>query len=364
MAAFSASPTGQSMFVEQADGSVYGFGLDTSSQLGNDGTTNATSPTVVLNLAPVTTMQASTYTYSGDGNRISVATPAGLAEFAWDTTSSIPEVLSDGTYSYLYGPSGEVVEQVSQGGTATFLVQDQLGSTRLLVNSSGSVVGSYAYDTYGAVAGEAGSSSSAIGFAGGYEDSSTGLIYLIHRYYDPMTAEFVSVDPLVSQTGQAYTYSASDSVNVTDPSGEISQQGPTGTAVDCGQDTYTWDYWDGDEEEYPVILAQACLYETSKGGIFVQFNIDGATYPAFYYWDGNINVSIKYKRKDGNTPFNGTTPVVQTPETSTINQNETSPVDRNPKTGWYYVIFWIHDYTEDVNKGTYNGYPGYFSYWI
>ena len=92
-------------------------------------------------LIPVTTTQASTYTYNGDGLRMSADTPAGLVTFAWDTTGSNPEVLSDDTYSYVYGPDGEVVEQVTQSGTATFLVQDQIGSTRLLVNSSGSVVG-------------------------------------------------------------------------------------------------------------------------------------------------------------------------------------------------------------------------------
>jgi RHS repeat-associated protein len=220
VASFSTGPAGSAALVEQPDSSVYGFGLNSSGQLGNDSTTNADSPTVVLNLSPVTTTQASTYTYNGDGLRMSADTPAGLATFAWDTTGSNPEVLSDGTYSYVYGPDNEVVEQVSQSGTPAFLIQDQIGSTRLLVNSSGSVMGSYAYDTYGAGAGETGSSSSAIGFAGGYEDGTTGFVYLVHRYYDPGTGEFLSVDPLQSQTGQPYQYAAEDPANIDDPTGE------------------------------------------------------------------------------------------------------------------------------------------------
>ena len=48
VSAFSASPAGQATFVEQADGSVYGWGSNAAGQLGNNGTTNALSPGPVL----------------------------------------------------------------------------------------------------------------------------------------------------------------------------------------------------------------------------------------------------------------------------------------------------------------------------
>ncbi|MHB8262526.1 MAG: RHS repeat-associated core domain-containing protein, partial [Acidimicrobiales bacterium] len=56
------------------------------------------------------------------------------------------------------------------------------------------------------------------GYAGGYTDP-TGLIYLINRYYDPSTGQFISVDPLVSLTGQPYQYVGGDPVNQVDPLG-------------------------------------------------------------------------------------------------------------------------------------------------
>ncbi|MHB1790248.1 MAG: RHS repeat-associated core domain-containing protein, partial [Acidimicrobiales bacterium] len=55
-------------------------------------------------------------------------------------------------------------------------------------------------------------------FADGYRDP-TGLLYLINRYYDPSTAQFISVDPLVGVTGQAYSYAGNDPVNGSDPLG-------------------------------------------------------------------------------------------------------------------------------------------------
>ena len=37
--------------------------------------------------------------------------------------------------------------------------------------------------------------------------------YLVNRYYDPSTAQFLAVDPLVGQTGQAFSYANDDPVN-------------------------------------------------------------------------------------------------------------------------------------------------------
>ena len=44
-------------------------------------------------------------------------------------------------------------------------------------------------------------------------------IYLIGRYYDPATGQFLSVDPLVDETGQAYAYTGDNPVNAVDPNG-------------------------------------------------------------------------------------------------------------------------------------------------
>ena len=46
-----------------------------------------------------------------------------------------------------------------------------------------------------------------------------GRHYLIGRYYDPQTGQFLSVDPLIDETGQPYAYAGDDPVNLADPSG-------------------------------------------------------------------------------------------------------------------------------------------------
>jgi RHS repeat-associated protein len=46
-----------------------------------------------------------------------------------------------------------------------------------------------------------------------------GGVFLNNRYHDPTTGTFLSVDPLVARTGQAYLYGAGNPVTFSDPSG-------------------------------------------------------------------------------------------------------------------------------------------------
>jgi RHS repeat-associated protein len=42
---------------------------------------------------------------------------------------------------------------------------------------------------------------------------------VVDRYYDPDTGQFLTVDPDVDETGQAYAYAGGDPANLNDPSG-------------------------------------------------------------------------------------------------------------------------------------------------
>ena len=177
---------------------------------------------------PTSSAQTTTFCYDGNGVRRGATTSTGTTSFVYDESTSVPEILSNGGTDFVYGPSGEVDEQIDTGsGTPTYLVHDQLGSTRLLTDSSGTVIGTYAYDAYGNEVQRTGPTTTPIGYAGGYTDSSTGLLYLIHRYYDPTTGQFLQVDPLVAQTDQPFSYANDDPVNGSDPSG-LAKNEPAG----------------------------------------------------------------------------------------------------------------------------------------
>jgi len=156
-----------------------------------------------------------TYAYNGDGLRTAKTVSGITTTETWDTSTSIPTLLTDGTTAYIYGPDGLPIEQVSASGTL-YYHHDQLGSTRALTNSSGAVVASYTYDPYGNLKAQTGTVDTPLRWNGQYQDSESGLYYLRARYYDPATGQFLSRDPLVAVTGSAYGYAADNPLNVVD----------------------------------------------------------------------------------------------------------------------------------------------------
>ncbi len=159
-----------------------------------------------------------TYAYNGEGLRASQTISGTTTFLAWNVTESLPLILSDGTNSYIYGPGGLPVEQVSSGGTVSYMHHDQQGSTRLLTGSTGTVTGKCTYGAYGAPTCE-GTTTTPLGYDGQYTSSDTGLVYMRARVYDPATAQFLTVDPMLAITGAPYNYASDNPLNHGDASG-------------------------------------------------------------------------------------------------------------------------------------------------
>jgi RHS repeat-associated protein len=78
------------------------------------------------------------------------------------------------------------------------------------------------YEAYGNTA--AGTIPNGIGFTGHVNDPDTGLVYMQQRYYDPLAARFMSLDPVATNanTGRSfnrYEYARSNPYKFTDPDG-------------------------------------------------------------------------------------------------------------------------------------------------
>lgn len=159
------------------------------------------------------------YTYDGNKMRVSETVNGTAKHLTWDASEQPEPLLSNETNSYIYGPAGMPIEQISSGGTVLYLHHDQQDSTRLLTGTTGSVEGAYTYGAYGNTEEHTGTSTTPLGYDAQYTSSDTGLIYLRARIYDPGTDQFLSVDPEVSSTLQPYDYADDTPINAGDPTG-------------------------------------------------------------------------------------------------------------------------------------------------
>jgi RHS repeat-associated protein len=126
-----------------------------------------------------------------------------------------------------YHAGGQTLMQQA-GENRYFYLQDRLGSTRQVINTSASVVNSYTYDPWGnAFASETSETvSNHYQFANYHWDETVGMYYLNARWYDPVILRFTGRDPVRGDfqeplTLHPYLYCLNNAVNATDPTGEF-----------------------------------------------------------------------------------------------------------------------------------------------
>ncbi len=215
--AFSSSTVGERLSSTPSGGHPTAYGWNQAGNLVCETAANSSG----YSCANINSTVTTTYGYNGDGLRMS-DTPAGgsTQQFTWNTIGSVPKLLEDGANYYLYGPSlgSAPLEQITiAGSTPTYLVSDTTG-VREQIGNTGSVVGSMSYDSYGNSCSTC-SIATPFGFEGSYTDATT-LLYLVHRYYDPATEQFLSMDPRADLTGTPYAFTGGDPVNGSDPTGQ------------------------------------------------------------------------------------------------------------------------------------------------
>ncbi len=168
-----------------------------------------------------------TYTYDGDGLRASKTSGGTTASFVWDHTADNALLLSDGSFYYVYGPDGLPLMQINVTDDATqWYGHDTLGDTRLLVDAAANMSATFSYDAYGNVTASGGRVDTPLRYRGEYQDKETGFTYLRARYYDAQTAQFLTRDPIVAATRDAYGYTGGDPLNNVDPSGFAKEKAP------------------------------------------------------------------------------------------------------------------------------------------
>jgi RHS repeat-associated protein len=203
-------------------------------------TTSVTAPSVTATHAndELLVFQGAFGTFSGKA----WTPPSGTMETAQvnstanDSTGLAAESLgasgATGTETSTFGASANLTTvsvALLPATNALFFHQDQLGSARMLTNTAGAVEATFTYDPYGDITASTGPATTAFLFADQYRDAESGFYYLRARYYDPATAQFLTVDPDVATTLSPYAYVADDPLNATDALGLCSWIGIFGS---------------------------------------------------------------------------------------------------------------------------------------
>ena len=211
----------------------------------------------------VTPDGTSTYSYGTMGELLSVTTPTKTITYKHNANNQRVAKLVDGTVveKYLwanlttllavYDSSDNLVQRfeyadnrmpvaMTQGADKYYLHYDQVGSLRVVTDSSHSIIKEISYDTYGNVLSDSDEAFTVpFGFAGGLYDQDTRLTRFGYRDYDAYAGKWTAKDPIGFDGGDSnlYGYVLGDPVDFVDPMGleeTITPVEPIGISEDPG----------------------------------------------------------------------------------------------------------------------------------
>jgi RHS repeat-associated protein len=189
------------------------------------------------------------YTYHPDGSLDTIIYPGGTITNTWDTIGNrVGITVNEAAYSFIYDPTADipaVLEENRPGGVVVryyrtpdgaliarkkgvewrYYHYDELGSTRLLTDSSGNVIDQYCYDAWGNVTSHIGSTTDnpyqyvgALGYYTHWQCPDAKLLQLGFRFYNPEIGRFTQIDPIGDELSW-YTYCGGNPLAYVDPWG-------------------------------------------------------------------------------------------------------------------------------------------------
>jgi RHS repeat-associated protein len=239
-AATGVTPTGDTL-----SGSGFSYdanGNETAAKSAIGRTTTYGDRDQATSFTPDTTGYVINQSYSGTGNRERVK--SGSTTFVNSDLAPAPAYSTTGTTSTwtVRDPKGKLIAvRIGTSATSTsdyYPFTDNLDNVRALVTATGSTPDvAYTYSAYGATTSTTGSLNQPYRYGGGYTDTSTGLIKLGVRYYDPVLGRYTQHDP-TNQEQHPYAYSKGCPSTYNDPSGAISD-------LTCRFSGITTGFWAG-----------------------------------------------------------------------------------------------------------------------
>ena len=176
-----------------------------------------------------------TNSYDNDGIRTKKVVNGVTTEFYTSGSAILAQKSSDGTrLDFLYDDKGNLFA-MEYAGERYFYQKNLQGDITGLIDSTGTEVVTYTYDTWGKLLSKTDGSGNGLAeknpfrYRGYYYDAEVSLYYVSSRYYDPETRRFVNADDvkvLTVEPGEMteknlYAYCNNNPVNFQDKEGEF-----------------------------------------------------------------------------------------------------------------------------------------------
>lgn len=175
----------------------------------------------LIQITNLTTGHISQFAYDGLSRRIQITeTPkngtASTVNYLWCNEKPCATFTPQGHALKLFFAQGEYHTADHQ---ALYYAKDHLGSIMQVVNAKGQVLGSQKYTPYGTVISQSGVIPT-FGYAGMYQHQPSGLNLTWYRAYNPITARWLSKDPIEEAGGlNLYGYVGGSPLMGIDPMG-------------------------------------------------------------------------------------------------------------------------------------------------
>jgi RHS repeat-associated protein len=169
------------------------------------------------------------YSYNAQGYRVEKKVNSSTTRYLYEYDKVVLE--TDGsnnqTAVQVYGTNllyRSTTNDAGNGAQSYYYLYNAHGDVTSLLDMSGNIAVSYDYDAFGNIIGQTGTADNPIRYAGYQYDEESGLYYLNARYYDSVTARFITEDTYAGQRNDPlslnlYTYCANNPIIYTDPSG-------------------------------------------------------------------------------------------------------------------------------------------------
>jgi RHS repeat-associated protein len=186
-------------------------------------------------VVPGTNGGTTTFRYDPFGRRIQKSGPLGITNYLYDGIDSLDDVDQNGSVLARYSPGVWIDEPLAELAAATtgYYQADVLGSVSSISSSTGALLNTYTYDSFGKLTASTGTFANRFQYIGREFDPETVLYFYRARDYDMNIGRFISEDPIRFKAGtNFYKYVNNSPLNAADPTG-FCPPGPLPTPCRC-----------------------------------------------------------------------------------------------------------------------------------